>query len=110
MALLDAVAHERRQILAQIRPVRDKPVHALFEARQGFDESGFHGVHRKQRDDTDDGAHAHGDGLPIRQTQAVVEEFVFFVPQSFAADAVYGVRDVQEMLEELVGDVFIEQD
>ena len=67
---------------------------------------GFHG---EERDQADHGADFQGRTLSVRQRQDVVEESVFGVPQFdiLAAEIVHRFADVNEMLEELAGDIFV---
>ena len=63
-----------------------------------------------ERDQADHRAHLERLILAVRQVQHVVEELVLLVPQPnpFAADIVHRLGDIQEVLEELGGDVFVD--
>ena len=69
----------------------------------------FDGFDRKQGDQADQGADSQAARLAARQTQDVIKELVLVLPQSeaLATDVVHGARDVQEVLEKLVRDLFI---
>ena len=93
----------------QIRPVLDEPASAASETRQLGRDLRVQHLDGKQRDQTDHRAHAQRNLLSVGQVQHVVIELVGIVPQAaaVAADVLHGVRDVEEVLEELRGDVLV---
>src|SRR5579885_1386894 len=87
-----------------------KPVHAAGKFREVSKHRRLQHFDGKQRDQAHGGTNFQREALSVRQTQTVVIKFVCGVPQSQRPvfHAVDGGGDVQEMLEELGGDVFID--
>ena len=88
----------------------DEPARATGEPRQLGENLGIQHLDGKQRDQTDHRAHAQRNPLAVGQVQHVVVELVGLIPQpaAVAADVLHRVRDIEEVLEELGGDVLID--
>ncbi len=87
----------------------DEPLHAALEARQAIDNFRLQRFHGEERDEAYHGANLKVVLASIRQSENVIVEAILVVPQGHAinADIVHGVRDVDEVLEELAGDIFV---
>src|SRR5512139_3694782 len=94
---------------AKIRPVFNKPLHAMLKPRESVDQLRVQGFYGEERDQTDERSDLERKGLPVRKMQHVIEKSIFPVPELdfFATDVVHGPADVHEVLEELAGHVFV---
>ena len=94
-------------VAAELRPVVDEPLHAPLEAGQPVEHVRLQRLDGEQRDEPDHRAHLE-QARVVGQVQDVVVEAVLLVPQRDAvAQLVHGVGDVDEVLEELRGDVLV---
>ena len=93
----------------QVVAVFDKPVEPALEIWQAVEQFRLQGLHREERNQSHHGADLHRFALAVRQVQHVVEETVLIVPHGlFAVTAMaHGVGDVEEVLPEFAGDIFI---
>src|SRR5579859_3454888 len=98
-----------RDLIGQLRTVLKEPLQASTKVGHTLEQVRLDGLHREQRDKPHQGSDAQSSSLSAWQVQDVVEELVCIIPQRkvFATDIVHGGGDVQEMLEELVGDLLI---
>src|SRR6059058_296777 len=94
----------------QVATVLDKPLEPAFEIGEPLQEFGLKGLNRKERDQADHGTDLHRRAFAIGEMQYVVEKSVFAVPHRVhtVAAMAHGVGDVEEVLPELAGDVFID--
>ena len=98
-----------RRCCGEVGAVVDEPLHAALETRQLLERRGSRvstansGISPTMR------AHLERDRAAVGQVEHVVEEAVLFVPQPVAvvAHVVHGLGDVEEVLEELAGDVLV---
>src|SRR5437879_7970293 len=98
------------EVGCQVTTVLDKPLEPTFEIGEPFQKFGLQGLNSKERNQADHGTDLHRCALAIREMKNVVEKSVFAVPHrvhSVAAMA-HGVGDVEEVLPELAGDVFVD--
>ena len=72
-----------------------------------FDLRGLRHLHGDQRNQADERADLQRNLPPVRRLELVVIKAVLFVPQAGAAEGVHGVGNVDEMFEELRGDVLV---
>src|SRR5262249_40286704 len=91
------------------RFVVEKPVHPASEVWQPFEQVWFDGFHGEQRHQSHKRTHLEALELTRREVEHVIEELVCLVPQwhARATDVVEGFGDIEEMLEELAGDVLV---
>ena len=108
-ALTHAGRSHARHIFNEVRSVLQEPVQAPLEARQPFQQRRLQCLHGEQRDQSYHGTDLHRKMRAVWQPQYVVEETIFFVPQPHAVEAAmaHGMRDVDEVLPELAGHVFV---
>src|SRR5262249_40771368 len=108
-SLRHAPAFHAGYVFRQVRTVFDEPVHATLEAWQAVQQSGFNRLHGEQRNDSHHRADANWALISVWKFQHVIEKSISLIPQTnFVRTAmVHGVGDVDEMLPELAGDIFI---
>ena len=96
-------------MVAQLGAVLQEPFHPARELRQALQDVRLERLDREERDQSHHGPHLERRRVAVRQVQHVVEEAVLLVPQldAFAGDVVHRARDVDEVLEELRGDVLV---
>ena len=94
----------------QVWAMLDEPLTAAVErlmlvATQRVDDRGA-----KQRHEADHGAGANGNRFAVGRCQVIVKESIAFVPQRFVrlGEAIHRVRDVNEVLPEFAGEVFVD--
>ncbi len=88
----------------------DEPLEAPLEAGQPIEHLRLERLHRKQRNQPDHRPHLQREPRPVVEPQAVVEEPVLVVPEIEAlvlALMAHRVADVDEVLPELAGEVFV---
>src|SRR5579862_8991354 len=105
--VLVPVRYQSRQIRACIQ----EPFQSLAEFRHVLQQLRLERLDRKQRDQSNHRAQAQGREGAVWQPQHVVEELVLVVPQAdavLASDPAHRLGDVEEMLEELRGNVFVD--
>jgi len=95
--------------LGQVGTILEQPLEPVGELghfQQHLRVERFHG---EERDQADHGTDFQRQALAIGQVEDVVVKFVLLVPQANAlvADIVHGLGDLEEMLEELGGDVLV---
>ena len=95
-----------RNVTPEVGPIAKKPFHPLPKARQPCDDLVLDDLAREQRHQPNEGANAKRCLLPIH-VQHVVIEAVLLVPEAGAAQRVHGIRDGDEVLEELRRNVLV---
>src|SRR5712692_3382453 len=99
-----------RDVGRQVATVLDKPVEPAFEIGEPLQKFGLQGLNREQRNQADHGTDLHRRALAIREMEYVIEEAVLFIPHGFftVATMAHGIGDVEEVLPELAGYVFVD--
>src|SRR5438445_8777062 len=66
-------------------------------------------LHREKRNQADHGAHFERQRVPVREMQDVIVKAILAVPKldALAADIVHGPANINKVLEEFAGHVFI---
>src|SRR5712691_1578121 len=107
--LAHALGAHAGKILGEIRTIINEPLKASLEVRQLVQHLRFQRFHREQRNQSHHGADLHRELFAIGQLEHVIEEAVFFVPQThaFVTAMAHRVSDVDEVFPELAGDVFV---
>src|SRR5712691_12528736 len=87
----------------------NEPLHAALEAGEAINDFRFERLDGEKRDESNHGADLKKMLLSVGQLQHVVKEAVLVVPKRAPAEAkiVHGTRNVNEVLEELAGDIFV---
>src|ERR1700694_4932195 len=87
----------------------DEPLHAPLEPGQAIDDFGLQRLDSKKRNQSDHRADFQEVLFSVGELQDIVVEAVCIVPKGAAstAEIVHGTRDVNEMLKEFAGDVFV---
>src|SRR6266849_3303510 len=94
----------------QVATVLDKPLEPAFEIGEPLQKFGLKDLNRKERDQADHGADLHWHAFAIGEMQYVIEKSVFTVPHRVhtVAAMAHSVCNVEEVLPELAGDVFVD--
>src|ERR1700687_3991452 len=87
----------------------DEPLHAPLEPGQAIDDFGLESLDSKKRNQSDHRADFQDVLFPVGELQDIVIAAVCIVPERTASTAkiLPGTRDINEMLEEFAGDVFV---
>src|SRR5712692_866239 len=98
------------EVRCQVTTILDKPLEPAFEIGEPLQKFGLQGLNSKERNQADHGTDLHRRAFAIGEMQYVVEKSVFAVPHRIhtVAAMAHGVGDVEEVLPELAGDVFID--
>ena len=106
-AMLGLLAHVH--VVSHVRMVIEKPLHPPSESFHALQVLRLVGFDREQRDQAHDRTHLHRHHFLFTEMQHVVVKPVLLVPQSDtgAAHIVHRRRDVDEVLEEFAGHVFV---
>src|SRR5262249_8469001 len=97
------------QMLSELWPVPDEPLQTALEPGQLLDDVRLQGLHREQRNETDQRPDPHVLALAAWKMENMVEHAVRLVPDTHprAARVVHGVSDLNEVLEELGRDALV---
>ena len=108
-AAVEALVVERRDVGTERRRVLQEPQHPSAKLRDAQAHTRVADGDREERQQSDQRSNLQRNGAAVVEFEHVVVEAVFVVPQTiFAGEAIQGVRDVEEVLEELRGDVFVD--
>src|SRR2546425_8150847 len=90
-------------VILQFTAIVQKPHHPAVKTGQTRHQLGLESLDGQEWDETDERAHLERAYGSIGQMEHVVEESVVAVPEldPLPGDVIHGVRDVDEMLEEL---------
>ena len=107
--LFHAAGLHAGKIDSHIGTIGDEPFQPFFEIRKFVEQIGLEGLYGKQGNQAHHGAHPQRDIVSVRIVQGIVEKPILLIPKSdaVAAQIVHGAGNVEKMLPELAGHVFI---
>src|SRR5215469_13537796 len=96
-------------MIVDILPVVNEPLHAAFETGQLIDEVGFQDTNSKQGDQSDHRTYFEWQFHSVIAMEHITVKTILRIPEfdAIRPHIIHRVSDVDEMLEELTGDIAI---